>query len=110
MERRNFFKFIGIPFLFLPFINLFSSSLKKTKIMSLYVNGVKIAEAEGFPIVDIGFNEKEMPCSDCGKPMNGYIISKETKFDPISIKFLSKFNCRHCHKDFDVVFKFPKFS
>ena len=80
MERRNFFKFIGLPALFLPFINLFPSHLKKTKTMSLSVDGTKVAESnKSFPLRHSSFGSVAEKCSKCGLTLKiPYLEGSET--------------------------------
>ena len=79
MERRSFFKFIGLPALFLPLINLFPSHLKKPKTMSLYVDGTKVAESESFPLRHARFGSVVAKCPKCGLNLKvPYIEGSET--------------------------------
>ena len=94
MERRSFFKFIGLPALFLPLINLFPSHLKKPKTMSLYVDGTKIAESnKSFPITPAHspFKSVAAKCPKCGLTLKiPYFKGSET------YHFVGTYPCARC--------------
>ena len=102
INRRNFFKSIGLPALFLPFINLSPLRSKKPKTMSLFVDKTKVAESVGFPLTMLSFDSVEAKCSKCGHTLKiPYVEGSET------YHFKETFPCSRCGGDikFDVLIK-----
>lgn len=90
MKRREFFKFISLPALFLPFIKLFPSRFKKSKTMSLYVDKTKVAESTDFPI-KTPFDSVVAKCPNCGFTLEIlYVKGSET------YHFVQTYPCSRC--------------